>query len=172
MELNLRAMRHTDLADVWAVQCAAYPPKYHEPQEALASHLDLGPQQCFVVECADRIVGYVFSHPWEGHPPELHRPLSVPAQVDHLFIHDLAVAPTQRGKGIAGMLLQAVQQSLQQLQLPDVRLVAVGDAKRFWAGHGFELENHTTPPECYGNAVLMKKSGPCSTGFPPGRLVG
>lgn len=159
MSLRLRVMLHNDLAGVWAVQCAAYPPKYHEPQEALASHLELGLQQCFVVEWASQIVGYVFAHPWQGHPPELHIPLSAPQQVDHLFIHDLAVSPAQRGQGIAGMLLQAVQQSLQTLQLSDVRLVAVGEARGFWAGHGFELEHHAAPPECYGSAVLMKKRG-------------
>ncbi|WP_018606107.1 GNAT family N-acetyltransferase [Uliginosibacterium gangwonense] len=164
MSLNLRAMRHTDLAGVWAVQCAAYPPKYHEPKEALASHLALGPQHCFVVECASQIAGYVFSHPWQGTPPELHIPLGTPGQVDHLFIHDLAVAPSQRGKGIAGLLLQAVQQSSQRLQLPEVRLVAVGEAKHFWAGHGFELESQAVPPECYGSAVLMRKADPPTPG--------
>lgn len=158
MSLSIRPMQLADLPSVWAVQCAAYPPAYHEPQEALASHLEAGSAHCFVAESSQGLAGYVFAHPWQGEPPVLHEPLQVPGNASHLFIHDMAIAPAHQGKGLAAALMAAVEQSLQTLHVAHVRLVAVGQAQHFWARHGFAVDQAATPPACYGQAVIMSRA--------------
>lgn len=158
MSLLIRPMRPADLPGVWAVQCAAYPSAYHEPQEALASHLEAGRAHCFVAESPQGLAGYVFAHPWQGEPPLLHQPLQVPGNASHLFIHDMAIAPAHQGRGLAAALMAAIEQSLHALHVVQVRLVAVGQAQHFWARYGFAVDQAATPPACYGQAVIMSRA--------------
>lgn len=152
--MKLRAMREADLPAIHALQCAAYPPDYHEPEAALASHLAAGPETCFVAERENRLLAYVFAHPWQGEPPRLHEALPERRQADHLFVHDLAVSPTARGHGTAALLVQAVQQAASTQRLEEIRLVALAQARPFWHRHGFEALPAALPA-CYGEACLM-----------------
>ena len=154
--MKLRAMRETDLSALHALQCAAYPPHYHEPEAALASHLVAGPQTCFVAERENRLLAYVFAHPWQGEPPRLHEALPERSQADHLFVHALAVSPESRGHGAATLLVHAVENAARHLALTRLRLVAIGQAQRFWEKHGFETRS-VHLPETYGQACLMEK---------------
>jgi len=48
MDIHIRTMSLADLPAVHALQCRAHPDHYHEPVEALASRLVLGPDFCLV----------------------------------------------------------------------------------------------------------------------------
>lgn len=156
--MRLRAMREADLPAIHALQCAAYPPDYHEPEAALASHLAAGPQTSFVAEQKNRLVAYVFAHPWQGEPPRLHEALPEAPGADHLFVHDLAVSPEARGLGAAALLVQTVREATRTLRFEEIRLVALAHAIAFWRQHGFEALPAFPLPACYGEACLMRQS--------------
>ena len=150
----IRAMRQTDLPAVLGIQALAHPDHYHEPAEALASRLALGETLCMVAEAAlsGELLGYAFAHAWAGNPPALHEPLPRIGESDHLFLHDVAVAPAAQGLGVAQALLQAIKQGADGV----IRLVAVSDARSYWLRHGFcdapEVDLHSA----YGEAVCME----------------
>lgn len=151
-------MREADLPAIHALQCTAYPPDYHEPEAALASHLAAGPQTSFVAEGESRLLAYVFAHPWQGEPPRLHEALPERNQADHLFVHDLAVSPEARGRGAAALLVQAVRETASAQRIEEIRLVALAHAITFWRRHGFEELPAFPLPACYGDACLMRQS--------------
>ncbi|MFA9439676.1 GNAT family N-acetyltransferase [Uliginosibacterium sp. sgz301328] len=153
----VRPMRVSDLPAVFDLQCRAYPPGYHEPTDALASRLALGPAFCFVALAGDAVVGYVFAHPWAGPPPALHTPLPACEAADHVFFHDLAVCPLRRGVGAAQRLLDALFAAAHARAIRSARLVAVGEAQPFWRRHGFSTQSIALHPS-YGEAQHMARS--------------
>jgi len=136
--LRARAMRVADLDAAFDLQCKAHSHDYHEPRAALASRFKQGPASCFVAEQGARLAAYVFAHPWLGAAPVLHRPLPVIDAPDHLFLHDLAVAPDARGSGAGRVLVEAVMEAARALALPEVRLVAIAGADDFWLRQGWK----------------------------------
>ncbi|WP_341675789.1 GNAT family N-acetyltransferase [Niveibacterium sp. SC-1] len=136
--LRARAMRVADLDAAFDLQCKAHAHDYHEPRAALASRFKHGSASCFVADQGARLAAYVFAHPWRGAAPALHRPLARVAVPDHLFLHDLAVAPDARGSGAGRVLVDAVTQAARALGLSEVRLVAIAGADAFWLRHGWK----------------------------------
>lgn len=155
--LRIRPMLPADLAAIHALQCRAYPAAYHEPVEALRSHLEAGAACCFVAERAQALAAYVFAHPWQGPPPALHASLAGVSTPDHLFVHDLAVDPEARGVRAAARLCEAVVAAAHAAGLLRLELVAVGQAAAFWARHGFERLPERALPASYGQAVAMAR---------------
>jgi len=136
--LRARAMRVADLDAAFDLQCKAHSHDYHEPRAALASRFKQGPASCFVAELGTGLAAYVFAHPWQGPAPVLHRPLPVIDKPDHLFLHDLAVAPDARGTGAGRVLVDAVMEAARVQGLAEVRLVAIAGADDFWLRQGWK----------------------------------
>lgn len=158
MSLFIRPMQLADISAVHAVQCEAYPAFYHEPAEALCSHLLSGPQTCLIALAEEQPGAYVLAYPWCGDVPLLHQPLQAPQVCDHLFVHDLAVVPSLRSCGAASALVVALMDAAARLSLSHVRLVSLIDAASFWRKHGFSPIEDAAPPSCYGAALLMHRS--------------
>ncbi|MFT4173458.1 MAG: GNAT family N-acetyltransferase [Rhodocyclaceae bacterium] len=155
--LLVRPMQAHDLPALHALQCRAYAPGYHEPEAALASRLGAPGALCFVAWRGTQAAGYVFAHPWAGTPPALHAALPSCGAPDHLFIHDLAVCPAQRGSGAAAGLLDRLLNATQAAGLAQARLVAVADAVAFWQRHGFAAQPGTLHAS-YGRALYMART--------------
>ena len=159
MAITIRTMRQEDLAAVHAVQCCAHPDDYHEPLEALASRLELGPAFCLVAEVGGKVSAYFLAHPWFGEPPALHEELAEcqPGAVCHLFLHDMAVSPDCQGRALGGMLYADMRERAAAHGFTELRLVAVGEACRYWERLGFEV--FAAPPlhASYGRACLMRQ---------------
>jgi GNAT superfamily N-acetyltransferase len=155
--LEVRPMQAHDLPAVFALQCRAYPPDYHEPVAALASRLAASGATCFMAWQGEQTAGYVFAHPWAGAPPALHTPLSECGEPDHLFVHDLAVCPSQRGVGVAGCLVDQLLSAAHMAHLSEARLVAVGQAVAFWQRQGF-IARPGTLHASYGQAHYMMRA--------------
>lgn len=131
-------MLETDLPAVLAVQRLAYGDGYQESAAVLGAKLRLAPAACWVADDGEGALGYVFSHPWGAMPPPLHTALSdVPADACAMFLHDLAVVPAGRGGGIAARLFDRVRARAVASGLERISLVALGDARAFWARRGF-----------------------------------
>lgn len=59
------------------------------------------------------------------------------AQPNCLYLHDLAVAPQHRGRGISRLLFDTAQALARNRQLNHMALVAVQDSAPFWLSLGF-----------------------------------
>lgn len=135
---RLRPMRPDDLPAVLTLQALAYRPEFHEPPEAFAGKLTHYPQSAWVVEDDAALLAYLFAQPARrGHPPPLKdagRPVCAP---DALHLHDLAVAPAARGRGIARQLLDTALAWGRAQGLAFATLVAVQDSAQRWRHMGF-----------------------------------
>ncbi|WP_417067593.1 GNAT family N-acetyltransferase [Niveibacterium terrae] len=151
-------MIREDLEQVFAVQCRAHAPDYHEPVEALASRLESGGDHCFVAAGAEGLAAYLLAHPWRGSPPALHRPLICAGEPDHLFLHDLAVAPECRGQRVAVALLEALLAKAQGRRFAEIRLVALAGAQAFWLAHGWRAQAAPLAGAYGEGACLMSRS--------------
>jgi GNAT superfamily N-acetyltransferase len=148
-------MRPADLAEVAAIAVLCHP-DLPEPPEVFAERLALFPSGCFVAEG-----GYAIAHPWAGEAPPLACLLgALPDAPDHLFLHDVALRPETRGRG----LLPALLARLDALGFRETRLVAVRGTSALWARHGF-VETGAAKPGYGPSAVAMRR---LSRGSAPG----
>jgi predicted N-acetyltransferase YhbS len=84
------------------------------------------------------LAAYLFCHPWTlGEVPPLHdSEIALPDRPTCLHIHDLAVRPQDRGRGIAGQLVREVISIADSRSIPTA-LVAVSGSETFWERFGF-----------------------------------
>ena len=153
--MTWRPMTAADLVKVAAIAALCHP-DLPEPPEVFAERLALFPAGCFATEG-----GYAIAHPWAGKAPPLAARLgALPDAPDHLFLHDVALRPEARGRG----LLPALLARLDALGLPETRLVAVRGTSALWARHGF-VETGAAKPGYGPGAVAMRR---VSSGSAPG----
>ncbi len=171
--MNIRLSKLTDLSAIVAVQASCYEEVNPERPEVLGEKLTIYPKGCFVLEIDNKVVGYMFSHPWQlDSPPKLDTFLSqIPNDPDCYYIHDIAIDPSFRGVGGARMLFDkalclATEQSYKHLSL-----IAVQDSERFWSKLGFfryEHQNENMPKledtlSNYQNSALYMMKDICTT---------
>ncbi len=156
-------MRPADLPAVELLSLAALGEEFAEPQAIYANRLELSPMGC--ISCiADGVLhGYSIAHPWlRGQPPALNQLLGrLPPQPDCWYLHDTAMQPDMRGRGLAGSMLIWQEAQARAHGLSVIALVAVGGAASFWQRHGFIASASTALAHklsSYGNdAVYMEK---------------
>ncbi len=164
----IRPMLASDLDAVLALQCAIYPPHYHEPRTVFASKLALGAEFCFAVRRENHLMGYLFAHPWQSsEPPALFAAIEqIPNGADSLFIHDMALHPDCRGRSLGRQLLRASLAAAAASGLTCSTLVAVQDAAQFWLRQGYQpCTPQTAPhfPGLYGrDAQFMRRQSSAS----------
>ena len=147
-------MNPRDIDGVMAVQRKAYFAIEPENADVMESRVLRAPGCCFVWEEKSRIRGYLLGHPWhgEGVPPLHQRLENLPESCELLYLHDLAVDPDARGRGIAGELLRRFLAVAPELNLRESRLVAIQGAERFWASHGYRI---IRPVTTYGTTAYL-----------------
>lgn len=176
-EFLLRPMQVADLPGVLAVQAQCYGNMLLESEAALASRLALSPATCWVAQAGNEpaagapLAAYLFTHAWPRSTlPTLDGvlPAAVPAAATAVagltwFVHDMAVAPTGRGGGLAQRLYRAAQATALQAGLHHSRLIAVQAAGAWWQRLGYRpLDAAQTAPFAaklagYGaGAVIME----------------
>lgn len=134
-----RPLSPRDLGDVMAVAevvHAAYP----ERRESFADKLALAPDCCFGLAGAnDVLAGYAVALPWtRGETVALDAMLGqLPARCDALYIHDIAILPAARGRGLAGTVVTLLAEVARRHDVRAMTLTAVYGAEAVWARHGF-----------------------------------
>lgn len=126
---------------------------YPENPAVFAASYRLYPAGCHVlVGDDDRLAGYLVSHPGVlGLPPILNIPMeTLPKHPDCYYLHDLALGPDTRGRGLAGEAVAIAVDEARAAGFDVIALIAVGDAHGFWARQGFEL---------YGDGLLDPAKG-------------
>ncbi len=138
--LRIKPTEADDIPAVMAIQKASYSCGYQEGQAVSLSILREFPQGCNFAFFDGKPAGYIFAHPWlKGEP----RPLflsqwSLPASPDCFYIHDVAVHPDMRSKGIAAALLEFSEGIARSLGLNTICLTAVQDSHTHWGKYKFE----------------------------------
>jgi predicted GNAT family N-acyltransferase len=143
-------------ADVDALidlQLANYPPELHESTECFAGIVSDGCS--YVVSSPGQsIIAYLLIHIHHEptRPVALHSGGSVASnsqQQPAYFLHDLLVSSEHRGSGLAMQLVQhAFSQLSQRTQsLPQLALVSLPSAIKFWQKFGFCAERVSSADE-------------------------
>lgn len=129
------------------LQLVAYQPLYHEDQDVLESRLAVGPGLCWGAFEGGKLIAYILSHPWPpASPPAIGTRLEAPAAgLDNWFIHDLAMGPEARGKGVGRALAEAATQAARAAGLVRGDLIAVQGAWAFWRKMGYRPETELSP---------------------------
>ncbi|MDX9700462.1 MAG: GNAT family N-acetyltransferase [Rhodocyclaceae bacterium] len=132
-------MQPADIGAVLEIQARCYTEVVNESAESFLAKLEVAPEGCFVAQAQGRALGYLVSLPIAfSRPPALDaRQLSVPGDVDCLYLHDLAVAPEARGSGAGGVLVRRFMQRARQAGFRRAALIAVQQSGPFWQRQGF-----------------------------------
>ncbi|TQF66194.1 GNAT family N-acetyltransferase [Pseudoalteromonas luteoviolacea] len=131
-----------------------------EDLEVLKSKNEASPDTCFVcLSNSDEVLGYLLAHPWGGiSPPKLFEPLRNIANHEYLYLHDMAISPLSKGKGIGRAAVSKLLQMAQNKGIKKVSLVAVQGSESFWSIIGFHKVTGIDICSSYGEkAVLMEK---------------
>jgi GNAT superfamily N-acetyltransferase len=135
-----RRVRGADLDGIKVVADEVHP-NLCERREVLAEKFRLFPQGCFVLVQDGKVVGYAFVHPWRiNDVPKLDDYLlALPAEPECLFIHDVALLPTARGKSASKSLIDEVLRLAKIQNVATLSLVSVYGSNVHWARLGFEI---------------------------------
>ncbi|MDF1836029.1 MAG: GNAT family N-acetyltransferase [Alteraurantiacibacter sp. bin_em_oilr2.035] len=134
----IRPMTLDDLNDAQALQRDAYPSFLVEDALAFSSRITHENSYCLVAIYREKLLAYLLAHAWRSNsPPALDEVLGPVAKKEVLFIHDLAVAPTERGSGIGRRLFTQAMQRAVRGGLRRAQLIAVSGAAPYWKRLGF-----------------------------------
>ncbi|MGE0719955.1 MAG: GNAT family N-acetyltransferase [Alphaproteobacteria bacterium] len=133
-------MRRDDLVVVERIATIVHP-AFPESGDVPRERLALFPQGCFIAAIGGRegSVGYAVAHPGMlGRPPALDTLLGVlAARADCLYLHDVALLPVARGRGLGAVLVDRLRGLARREGLDRLALVAVNRSTPFWHRMGF-----------------------------------
>lgn len=102
----------------------------------------------------EKVVGYLISHPYrrDTYPPLNTLIREIPEDPDTWYIHDLAILPEFRGRGMVRPVLAKVKALALAQGIKELSLVSVYGTEPFWTKMGFRLGTQAN----YG--TLMKQA--------------
>lgn len=155
--IQIRTITPADWPAILELQARTYYAVEPESEAVMRSKQQLGPQSCLVACSGEQLLGYCLAHPWsKEEPASLYHCYAEPKGHSSLYIHDMVVAPSARGKGIARSFLTQLEQLARQRQQPEMSLVAVQGADRYWSKVGFRSRALAKSLRQYGEqAVYM-----------------
>ena len=137
----IRELTADEVVDASNLGNTIYPPALFEPVESFASKQAFFPEGCLGAFEDDKLVGYVFSHPWRGHIPPLGAVIPwIPCDADYLFIADLAVLPKYRNHWWGSSLAVAACAAGLHRGYTKFLLASVNDSCKFWQRLGFTTQ--------------------------------
>ncbi|GGD84616.1 hypothetical protein GCM10011515_00450 [Tsuneonella deserti] len=134
----VRRFKREDLPAALRIQSEVYPQVLRESEDAFASKLHVAAPYSAAATIDGQLAGYLLAHGWPSHsPPSLGEILPHEQRSEILFIHDLAVGFTGRGRGIGRLLIECALELAALDGLQDAELVAVKGAASYWRRFGF-----------------------------------
>ena len=131
-------MRESDLDAVLAIQSACYPSALNEDAATILQRLHASPDTAWIASVADEAAAYLFGYRSRlGSITPLGGVFSPADAPNCLYLHDLAVTPTWRGRGIADQLIAAAHAFASSQSLSFIALVALENARTYWERHAF-----------------------------------
>lgn len=112
-------------------------PDLPESDHVFTERVKLFPEGCLVLVEGDEVCGYAISHPIRRHqPPALDSLLGkIAPDADQYYIHDLAILPRFRGRGLAAVCIDKLFAVAKRF--PTTCLVSVYGTAPFWERFGF-----------------------------------
>ncbi|MEO6919635.1 MAG: GNAT family N-acetyltransferase [Collimonas sp.] len=141
-------MRDTDIAAVMRIQAECYPTSMLESEEVLRARLALAPATCWIWSSTQQsAAAYLFSYPSNKDAiTALGGQFKLAATPDCLYLHDLAVAPSARGRRAANALVAAALAHARVTGLAWSALVSVQQSQTFWVTLGYASVEVTHSP--------------------------
>src|SRR5690606_2413851 len=126
-------------SEVLRIQDACYTDIVPESAASMLAKLRATPATCFVAQGPAGVAGYLVAVPvaYPGLPALAAPTLSVPAQPDALYLHDLALPASARGTGAGQALVQQALAQARAARLPLACLVAIQQSAAYWRRFGF-----------------------------------
>ncbi|MFZ6746423.1 GNAT family N-acetyltransferase [Undibacterium sp. JH2W] len=138
MTVLLRNMQADDLARVYRIQSQVYATEMVEAAELLANRLATAPACAWVAEQDQQLAAYLAAYPsLNGRISALGQDFQVAQPANALYLHDMAVAPEQAGKGLARTLLEFALTYARQQGWQYACLVSVQSTRAYWQRLGF-----------------------------------
>jgi ribosomal protein S18 acetylase RimI-like enzyme len=136
----LRRLTREDVADICRIEIEAYLPSLHESAEAFLRLIELFPEGAWASSDEEGLCGYGIGVPvLEGTTIELRQVLTeVPLDADTFYIHDVAVAPRCRRRGVARALVTQLLDVARRRGFARCELVSVQGSASFWERFGFQ----------------------------------
>ena len=134
-----RPMTQKDIPQVYQISLQVHSlyedPEIFEERRALS-------KGSYVLE-AEKVVGYLISHPYrrDTYPPLNTLIRKIPEDPDTWYIHDLAILPEFRGRGMVRPVLEEVKALAWAQGIKELSLVSVYGSEKFWTKMGFRLAN-------------------------------
>ncbi|QSP95011.1 GNAT family N-acetyltransferase [Marinobacter salinisoli] len=157
MTVAVRPIQGSDWPAIDAIQRQAYPDDLHEEIAVLQQKQQRSPDTCWVVtDGDDQVAGYLLAHRWPSATdvPALDQPLpAIGGNV--MYIHDMALAPSARGRRLSRLLWQELIEQVRRENLTTLALVAVNDSQDYWQHRGFEITAPVAPEKGYGNRAVQ-----------------
>lgn len=119
-------------------------PDLPESDLVFAERVKLFPDGCLVLVEGNEVCGYAISHPIRHRqPPALDSLLKeIAPDADQYYIHDLAILPKFRGRGLAAECVRKLLTVAERY--PTTCLVSVYGTAPFWGRFGFVAEKVDT----------------------------
>jgi GNAT superfamily N-acetyltransferase len=137
MSCSWRQMKLSDLDAVDRIADEVH--TLYERPEVFKEKFNLYPEGCFVLENDEEILGYCISHPWNLHEiPMLDRFItSLPFERNCLYIHDIVVLPSARGKSHSLRIMEWLETMAYLSKFLGLALVSVYGTSYLWEKYGF-----------------------------------
>lgn len=137
-EVEIRPMRPDDIDDLLHIQRQCYPPMMQEKRDVLASRIASSGTTSRLALLGSVPIAYLFSYPSVlSKVTPLDAAFVVAAMPDTFYMHDLAVSPQAKGRGVGKALIRDAFAMARRMQLAQLALVAVQGAHAYWQTHGF-----------------------------------
>ncbi len=132
-------MAARDLGAVAALEGICHAPLPPEGEALFGERLALFPAGCHVAGDEAGLAAYVVAHPWmRAAPPLLGQRLgALPDAPDCLHLHDIAVSPRSRGRGLVAAALALLRPVARAAGRGVITLVSVHGTAGLWSRHGF-----------------------------------
>lgn len=158
--LRWRVATEADVSEIDRIAKIIHP-DLPEHIDTFAEKIALSPTTCFVACDGKNVRGYAIAYPWLANDiPKLNTLLgTLPADASVLFIHDVALLPSARGRGLLGELADLFKVAGRKFGFREMTLAAVYGSEEAWFRYGFHRapmnEKLTEQIEGYGTAVFM-----------------
>ena len=149
-----RPMTPKDIPEVYQISLRVHSlyedPEIFEERRALS-------KGCYSYVLDEKVVGYLISHPYrrDTYPP-LNTLIGKIPDPDTWYIHDLAILPEFRGRGMVRPVLAEVKALALAQGFHELSLVSVYGSEVFWTKMGFRLATQAN----YGTLMQQKINEP------------
>jgi ribosomal protein S18 acetylase RimI-like enzyme len=160
-DVRIRHIADGDWSGIVALEASAYTDNaLSEGRAALESRARSSPATCFVLDSEQQTAGYLLALPYPLFQyPDLTRTEENIFHSRNLHLHDLVIAESFRGRGLAKKLLHHLTVTAGSKTYERISLISVAGSETFWSANGYNAYREVELPGSYGaNAVYMSKA--------------